>query len=113
MTAQVTIVLNENKDALVVPASALTRTPRGDYMVSVVDPATGKAEPRRVSVGINNNVTAEITEGLKEGDRVAATGGAFGAFRGQGAGGRQAGANGAQANRPAGGPRRFGGPLGL
>ncbi|HVW92400.1 MAG TPA: efflux RND transporter periplasmic adaptor subunit [Devosia sp.] len=123
MTAQVTIVLNESKDALIVPSSALTKTPRGDYLAAVYDPATGKTEPKRVSVGINNNVTAEITDGLNEGDRVVATGVAFGAFRGQGGGARQgngqAGGNGGQpgARGPgAGGFGRFvrgGGPLGL
>jgi macrolide-specific efflux system membrane fusion protein len=120
MTAQVTIVLAEAKQALVVPASALTKTPRGGYMAAVYDPTTGKTKPTRVTVGINNNVTAEVQDGLNEGDQVVATGAHFGggAGRGQGQGAGQAsaagaGANGAAAgagrgNRPGGG--RFGGP---
>jgi membrane fusion protein, macrolide-specific efflux system len=73
MTAQVTIVLAESKNALTVPSAALTQTPRG-YVVAVYDPATRTTERRQVNVGINNNVTAEITSGLKEGDLVVATG---------------------------------------
>jgi macrolide-specific efflux system membrane fusion protein len=89
MTAQVTIVLAEDKNALVVPSSALTKTPRGSYLVGIYDPATGKTTPQRVTVGINNNVTAEITDGVAEGDLVTANGvpsGEFGGHHGQGAG---------------------------
>jgi macrolide-specific efflux system membrane fusion protein len=90
MTAQVTIVLAEAKNALTVPASALTKTPRGGYLAAVYDPATGKTRPTRVTVGINNNVTAEVQSGLNEGDQIVASGVQFGQ------GGGRAGHNGGQ-----------------
>ena len=40
----------------------------------IYDPATGQVTPREVNVGINNNIYAEITDGLSEGDHVLATG---------------------------------------
>ena len=95
MTAQVTIVLADAPNALTVPSSALTKTPRGTYLAGLYDPATGKVTPTRVTVGINNNVTAEVQTGLKEGDLVVATGVHFG-----GQGGRTGGRNGAGANGP-------------
>lgn len=70
MTAQVYIVLNEAKDVLTIPSSALVqRGRRGATTVRVLD-AEGMPVSREVKVGINNNVTAQITEGLKEGDKV-------------------------------------------
>ncbi|WPB57844.1 efflux RND transporter periplasmic adaptor subunit [Xylophilus sp. GOD-11R] len=70
MTAQVSIVRGEAKNALTIPTSALGRRGRdGGYTVRVVG-ADGTAEQRRIKVGINNNVSAEVTEGLAEGDRV-------------------------------------------
>jgi macrolide-specific efflux system membrane fusion protein len=77
MTAQVTIVLAQAKNALLVPSSALTASPSGKgYTVGVYDPATKTVERTKVTVGINNNVTAEIQSGLKEGDLVVTTGSA-------------------------------------
>jgi len=73
MTAQVTITINEAKDVLTLPASALGNpSRRGDYHVGVYDQATGKVTPADVKVGLNDNITAEITSGLKEGDLVVA-----------------------------------------
>lgn len=70
MTAQVYIVLNEAKQALSIPSSALGDTDRdGMTTVRVLD-AEGKAAPRKVKVGINNNVRAQILEGLQAGDKV-------------------------------------------
>jgi macrolide-specific efflux system membrane fusion protein len=83
MTAQVTIVLDEAEDALIIPASALTTGPDG-ASVRVYDPASQAIERRPVTVGLNNNIDAEIIEGLAEGElivtggvstNVAATGG--------------------------------------
>lgn len=71
MTAQVTIVLREEKDVLTIPASVLGPKARdGSYMVAVWDEAANKIEPRKVFVGLNNKVAAEITSGLAEGDLV-------------------------------------------
>ncbi|RMX05972.1 efflux RND transporter periplasmic adaptor subunit [Corticibacter populi] len=70
MTAQVYIVQNSVEDVLVIPAAALGRRgPDGDYMVRVVD-TDGQAQPRRVQIGLNNNISAQVISGLEEGDRV-------------------------------------------
>ncbi|QHI97872.1 efflux RND transporter periplasmic adaptor subunit [Xylophilus rhododendri] len=70
MTAQVSIVRGEAKNALTIPTSALgPRGPDGGYRVRVVG-ADGTAQPRQVKTGINNNVSVQVTEGLAEGDRV-------------------------------------------
>jgi macrolide-specific efflux system membrane fusion protein len=97
MTAQVNIVLAEAQDVLTVPAMALERASRsggksgkaggengagkasrnakggregkGGYTVRVVGP-DGQPEVRQVRVGLNNNVTAQILDGLQEGEKV-------------------------------------------
>lgn len=105
MTAQVTIVLDEARDVLTLSSGLLSRPGRdGDYVVQVYDPHSEAIEPRRVKVGLNNNINAEILEGLNEGDQVVSgvamarqPGGAGGALRGPGGLG-------------GGGPGGFGGP---
>lgn len=73
MTAQVTIVIDQRKGVLTLPASALGTAGRdGLYRIGVFDPATSKVRMAEVKVGLNNNITAEITDGLSEGDRVVA-----------------------------------------
>ncbi|WP_166425760.1 efflux RND transporter periplasmic adaptor subunit [Paraglaciecola sp. 20A4] len=70
MTAQVSIVLSQAKDALIVPAQIL-QTSSGtnpSYKVPVL--VNGEIEYRTVSVGINNKVSAEITDGLQDGDEI-------------------------------------------
>lgn len=70
MTAQVYIVQAAVQDVLTVPSAALgERAADGSYTVRVVG-ADGKSSPRRVQVGLNNQITAEITAGLQEGERV-------------------------------------------
>jgi macrolide-specific efflux system membrane fusion protein len=69
MTAQVSIVLSESKKALLVPASALSRSGPETYTVMLVGPDDVPVA-HEVKVGINNKVLAEILEGLTEGDRV-------------------------------------------
>jgi len=70
MTAQVFIVLGEAKDAVVVPASALgKRGEDGRYAVRVVL-KDNKTEVRQVRIGMNNNVQAQVLEGLEVGERV-------------------------------------------
>nr|WP_288357000.1 macrolide transporter subunit MacA [uncultured Pseudomonas sp.] len=70
MTAQVRIVLDTSTDALNVPVAALgAGNGDGTHKVRVLD-AQGFAQTRQVKVGINNNVQAEIRDGLKEGERV-------------------------------------------
>ena len=73
MTAQVTIVIEQRKGVLTLPASALGSAGRdGLYRVGVYDEATDTTRTAEVKVGLNNNITAEITDGLNEGDRVVA-----------------------------------------
>lgn len=70
MTAQVFIVLGEAKNAVVVPASALgKRGADGRYEVRVVLDGN-KTETRQVRIGMNNNVQAQVLEGLEVGERV-------------------------------------------
>jgi len=70
MTAQVTVVLASKHDVLQIPATALgEKTREGRYLVRVQD-AEGRQQPRQVAIGLNNNVTAEVLDGLKAGEKV-------------------------------------------
>jgi membrane fusion protein, macrolide-specific efflux system len=70
MTAQVYIVLGEAKDTLIVPSAALgPKMPDGGYMVQVVG-KDGRPVPRHVTIGINNNATAQVLSGLQAGELV-------------------------------------------
>lgn len=64
MTAQVYLVVARLKDALVIPAIAL----QGDQVRGVDD--GGKISLRRVKVGLNNKVDAQILSGLSARERV-------------------------------------------
>jgi macrolide-specific efflux system membrane fusion protein len=82
MSAQVIIVLNKVDNALVIPATALSKLDRKTktYTVSVLEgpPGQQKVNQRKVKIGLNNRVQAQVLEGLKEGDAVVvgeATGG--------------------------------------
>ena len=91
MTAQVTIVLDEVEQALVLSSALVTqKDPHGQTVVMVYDPASGAVAPRPVEVGLNNNIQAEIRSGLNEGDLVVTSGtpGARASLPGGGAGGR-------------------------
>lgn len=88
MTAQVSIQIAEAKDVLTVLSSVLgARDEDGSYAVRVYDPETGRTEERSVTIGLNNNITAEVKSGLAEGERVIADAAAPGA----GAGGSRRG----------------------
>jgi macrolide-specific efflux system membrane fusion protein len=70
MTAKVLIVLKRVANALLVPISALgPREVSGKYAVRIL---RANESPRTVlvPVGISNNISTEILEGLKEGDEV-------------------------------------------
>lgn len=70
MTAQVSVLLKQAKDVLVIPSVALgNKTRDGQYMVRVAD-ADGLPSPRKVRIGINTGSSAEVLSGLKEGDKV-------------------------------------------
>ncbi|HHL2500742.1 TPA: efflux RND transporter periplasmic adaptor subunit [Yersinia enterocolitica] len=68
MTAQVYIVLSKAEDAVVIPATALENN-NGRYRVQVVE-SNGKISTREVTVGLNNNVDAQILSGLQAGEQV-------------------------------------------
>jgi macrolide-specific efflux system membrane fusion protein len=107
MTAQVTIVLDEAQDVLTLSSGLLGRPGRdGDYLVQVYDPRTEVTEPRRIKVGLNNNINAEILDGLNEGDQVVS--GVAVARQPGGGGGNFRGAGGLAGGAPVGGG--FGGP---
>ncbi len=70
MTAQVFIILGQAKDAVVIPSSALgKRIADGRYTVRVVG-ADDKPQDREIKVGMNNNVSAQVLEGLTVGEKV-------------------------------------------
>ena len=70
MTAQVYVVLGEAKDTLVIPSAALSeKAPDGSYRVQVVG-KDRKPVPRQVTIGINNNATAQVLSGLQPGENV-------------------------------------------
>ncbi len=70
MTATVHIVRSAAQKALTIPVGALgTRDPAGRPQVQVVGP-DGRPQTRAVKIGINNNVTAQVLDGLREGEQV-------------------------------------------
>jgi macrolide-specific efflux system membrane fusion protein len=70
MTAEVNIVLGRVDDVLLMPLAALGERDReGRYHVNVLD-AEGRATPRRVTIGMKNQIDAQVLSGLREGERV-------------------------------------------
>ncbi|GKX63876.1 hemolysin secretion protein D [Pragia fontium] len=78
MTAQVYIILDQAKDAIVIPATALNQVDHdGNATIQVVD-ASGKILQKKVKTGINNNVDVQIISGLNEGENVIISEGSWG-----------------------------------
>lgn len=70
MTAEVHIILGAAKNVLTLPAMALgAAAADGHYTVRVLGP-DGKPARRKITIGLNDKVTAEVTSGLAEGDEV-------------------------------------------
>lgn len=71
MTAQITIVLDKADDVVSLPSSAIRKDKNGTYVV-VIDK---KGEPinKSVKVGVDNNIYAEIKEGISADDNVVTT----------------------------------------
>lgn len=70
MTAQVYIVLNQAHRTLTIPSAALgARGADGRYLVQVMD-AKGRIAERRVRIGVNNNIAAQVLDGLRVGEKV-------------------------------------------
>lgn len=70
MTAEVHVVRGEAEGALTIPVGALgARQDDGRTTVQVLG-ADGRPQPRALRIGLNNNVAAQVLDGLKEGERV-------------------------------------------
>jgi macrolide-specific efflux system membrane fusion protein len=70
MTAKVSIVLARRANALMIPSTALgAKGKDGTYTVRVKG-EDGKIVSRKVRIGIDNNISAEVLSGLKEGESV-------------------------------------------
>ena len=72
-TATVQMIARTVNDAILVPASALLRTPDGASTVMVVGP-DGKAHQVSVETGIRQGDRLQITKGLSGGEKVIVTG---------------------------------------
>jgi macrolide-specific efflux system membrane fusion protein len=70
MSTEVHIVLGSAKNVLTIPSAALgSQDQDGHYSVRTVA-ADNSTSVRKVAVGLNNSVTAEVLSGLSEGERV-------------------------------------------
>ena len=70
MTAEVTIVLGESKNALTLPIAVLDRkVGDGQYKIRVLDKDNNLQE-KLIKVGMKDNIHYEILEGLEDDDRV-------------------------------------------
>jgi len=104
MTGNVQIIAADKKDALLIPAEAISRR-RGQTTVLVVND-DGTTTPRPVEIGINDGFRAEVASGLTEGETVLVRRGeAESRWRG-GKGGMSAGRMMMMGGGMKGGPRR-------
>ena len=70
MTAQVFIVLARAKAVMLIPAAAIGNASEGaEVSVQVLKP-DGSIEPRTIKIGIKSEISAEVTSGLTENERV-------------------------------------------
>ncbi|WP_336239632.1 efflux RND transporter periplasmic adaptor subunit [Enterobacter chuandaensis] len=69
MTTQVSLVLDEAKNALLIPLQAIHRDQKGKSFVRLLV-KDNKVEEREVLTGTSNNASIQIIKGLKQGDRV-------------------------------------------
>jgi len=102
MSTQVYFILDEAKDVLIVPSSALNykradqnqkgQNQRGKPQISVkVVSDNGAVTERQVEIGVRNRVQTEIRSGLEEGDKVIVTSASSGAEAAAGQRGRRPG----------------------
>jgi membrane fusion protein (multidrug efflux system) len=72
MYAETIIQLQQKKNAVIVPAQAVVQS--GDQAYVLVVDATQRVEKRSVVLGIQTANRTEITNGLRSGERVIASG---------------------------------------
>ncbi len=84
LTATADIVVDKRENVLLIPNRAIKGT-SGNYWAEVIlDEATGETERRQITLGLQNELYAEVISGLNEGDLVkiertrTSTGGLFG-----------------------------------
>ncbi|MDR2935608.1 MAG: efflux RND transporter periplasmic adaptor subunit [Candidatus Adiutrix sp.] len=70
MTTQNTIVIDEVRDALMVPSIAVSPTGRDTAMVRVLQ--KGRPRDRAISIGLSDNMNTQVLSGLEEGEEVVA-----------------------------------------
>jgi membrane fusion protein, macrolide-specific efflux system len=70
MTAQVFIVLAQSKGVLLIPVAAIGNASEGAEIKVRVLKADGTIELRAIKIGIKSEISAEVTEGLKEKEQV-------------------------------------------
>jgi macrolide-specific efflux system membrane fusion protein len=70
MTAQVFIVLAQAKNVLLIPAAAIGNASEGAAIKVRVLQADGSIERRAIKIGIKSEISAQVTEGLKENEQV-------------------------------------------
>jgi macrolide-specific efflux system membrane fusion protein len=70
MTAQVFIVLAQAKGVLLVPAAAVGSAGEGTSITVRILKEDGTVEQRVIKIGIKSEILAEVTEGLKEKERI-------------------------------------------
>lgn len=70
MTAEVNIILDQAKDVLLMPAAALGKKGKDGLYPVRVETTPDQYEERRVKIGLNNNVQAQVLEGLSEDQKV-------------------------------------------
>lgn len=71
MTANAEIVLEEHKDVVLVPESAVVYDAQRNASVELPAPAHPKGKEKKpIKVGISNGTRTEVLEGLKEGEKV-------------------------------------------
>jgi len=70
MTAQVFIVLAQAKGVLLIPVAAIGNAAEGSETKLQVLKPDGTIETRTIKVGIKSELAAEVTDGLKENERV-------------------------------------------
>lgn len=90
MTAQVNIVLGRAEGVLTIPAAALGPRDADGFHSVRVPGADGQVARRKVRIGLNDKVTAQVLEGLAEGDLVV-TGQGTAGQSGSGSGARRFG----------------------